>query len=1182
MIKVMSRSIDDDEKRTELEIEVILKWVMHTYHLDPTGVQHTLYSCSSRNTIVNAIQHARMERYHHPEYIVLQNQAAASEEGLYTVVRGRVDILMFSPDSPNLIRLETAKKNKMDDEIRQILKFATRVAQLNPYCGFGELSAITNVRRGASVCASKIAKEDDTTDVFVITKNCLNELIAKQYKNKVSDDSEGDAPTVSAEIMDYLRQSGLAHKTPIPDMLKAAACFKKIQCDSGTILYRKGDPVDKVFIVLGGEFLLDIGNFNESKNHTGLPFQSLDQSKCFILRRGSILGDEGMVGKNKTYQASAVALAEENVLFEIGGDGLSFLAKRFGLEKYSALAIKEQSPANGGFKNALKSEVMVHAAFTCLRKCIASQYPSRGLNKSKNFVKTAPDKSTAMPHVLLSPIKNPIPLLPSTEDNDCNFSGKISTKCSTLRRQDKTPINFKKTKKTNCGHSYMCLPAAAMHHAKSIVKQVQLRELNVMRNEAMLNVKEAAEEMKHKKTGTRKEMTATEKRMRELVEEKYQRAVRIYKSQVTGDKIAQNLHESRDGISADDSADVVKEDFSNAISMSDLATTTGLNSIITFDDIQDEDEINSADEENLVSQGMDRNVSRVEHYLFYIKWKAGKTLSTQKKVIGSGGISTPEIMERVNKARKNKAGNIDEYSSKVPLQNAYLSTDEKSDSSSKSKIPFQQHHHPTKNNMDNDQPKKNEKCHSSQTVLPFQSISADISSTGSEDREKSIPQPKSVSQSNAGSAAEDRSSVSLQSSSLVKPQKRGRLSSAGDERPSELQKMTKNRSKRSSLDFAMKREKLSSPPMQSRIASAGNEPKLTAAALKSLGSDAVAKTRNISSENVQKKESDGFMRATTVNTIGVDTILITDKEGKTRRIVAKNHMKHFLVAGGMPPSGGQIGAVHFIDSDSSIASDPSFRRNHPKPANEVSPIVSIEKLFGINSSISDMSHMDNLRNFVPEHLWTTRYMKSSTMSVPDKKLPPLAGVSDDDFDSYKSDSSISYSRSMILRAEQNLHDNIVPPMREHTMAEKTAALSRARGLSDGTRKNRSARTSLDNILMKWDSKNEKKVDVLQTFESLLKTEHLMTGYIDGRKKNISQSEYRFNRDVDKIKDADEISSLNRVSEPTKDLLMWKRFCSDRVISVNKNNELKEIPIRAKSGFHTIYWGKLLVDKSCDD
>ena len=123
MMAILSRPLEDDEMRTELEIEVLMKWVVYTYHLDPTGVQHTIYMCSSRKIVVNALQHCRIEQYFHPEYMVLQNQAAGPDEGLYTILNGRVDIIIFSPDSPNLVRLETAKKAKHDEEIFQILKF---------------------------------------------------------------------------------------------------------------------------------------------------------------------------------------------------------------------------------------------------------------------------------------------------------------------------------------------------------------------------------------------------------------------------------------------------------------------------------------------------------------------------------------------------------------------------------------------------------------------------------------------------------------------------------------------------------------------------------------------------------------------------------------------------------------------------------------------------------------------------------------------------------------------------------------------------------------------------------------------------------------------------------------------------------------------------------------------------
>ena len=335
---------------------------------------------------------------------------------------------------------------------------------------------------------------------------------------------------------------------------------------------------------------------------------------------------------------------------------------------------------------------------------------------------------------------------------------------------------------------------------------------------------------------------------------------------------------------------------------------------------------------------------------------------------------------------------------------------------------------------------------------------------------------------------------------------------------------------------------------------------------------------------------------TTVHTVGVKTVLITDKEGNTRRIFAKQQMKPNFGGGG----GGGVAQQVFETTDSSLASDPSFRKKNPKVANEVPPVHSIEKIFGINTTDANVKAKSNSKTkpkivasvspkkHVPEHLWTTRYMKNSNGSVRDKEPAPLVGTSDDDFDCHKSDAGISYSRSLILRARKDLAESRYVPPSRYSSSEESAPSAHSSSLeavsppSSPKRKESKWKMLAKNTrVLATDHKaaEDSKVDILQSYENLMKEERHVTSYIDGRRKNITQSEFRFNRDVDKLNTVDDIKSLSTVSDSSKDLLLWKKFCSERVVSVNKGHELKQIPIRAKSGFHTIYWGKLLIEKS---
>ena len=397
---------------------------------------------------------------------------------------------------------------------------------------------------------------------------------------------------------------------------------------------------------------------------------------------------------------------------------------------------------------------------------------------------------------------------------------------------------------------------------------------------------------------------------------------------------------------------------------------------------------------------------------------------------------------------------------------------------------------------------------------------------------------------------------------------------------------------------------LSSKPKPPPLTRVGSATRLTASALKALGNETLGPFKvPPTTDNKAKKEKDKFQRMITVHTIGVETATVTDKDGHTRRVISKHH-QHSLKPncnGGSLPSGGNDSASMTYESvNSSIASNISFSQAHPKLVSEVAPVLSIEKIFGITPEPTT-TVVTPSKKYVPEHLWVTRYMKNSNRSLPDKKVAPqLEESSDEDFFSYMSHGTgVSYSRSLILRARVDLAASLATAPKDHSTAEKDAALARANGMVDDKAKTKGIAPSIPKHPARrrkesqWQHiskdplgaaaehkvREDAKQDVLHTFDKLMKGERSSTSYAEGRRKNISQSEYRFNRDVDKLDSVDEISSLTMVNQASKDLLLWKKFCSERVVSVNKGQELKQIPIKSKTGFHTIYWGKLMIEKS---
>eukprot|EP01041_Mallomonas_annulata_P006115 gene6115-12382_t len=96
---ILSRYIPSDTLRTELEIEILYKFMSLNHHKDPTGLGFTLLHCKKMATVVSALQQCRLERYEPGEVVLLQGELPRSEEGQYTVLSGDCEILQFPQDS---------------------------------------------------------------------------------------------------------------------------------------------------------------------------------------------------------------------------------------------------------------------------------------------------------------------------------------------------------------------------------------------------------------------------------------------------------------------------------------------------------------------------------------------------------------------------------------------------------------------------------------------------------------------------------------------------------------------------------------------------------------------------------------------------------------------------------------------------------------------------------------------------------------------------------------------------------------------------------------------------------------------------------------------------------------------------------------------------------------------------
>ena len=72
MIAILSHPIPENEMRSEIEVEVMFKWVRQQADSDFTGIAHTIKQCKSRKTIITVLQNARMESFNPGEPILFQ------------------------------------------------------------------------------------------------------------------------------------------------------------------------------------------------------------------------------------------------------------------------------------------------------------------------------------------------------------------------------------------------------------------------------------------------------------------------------------------------------------------------------------------------------------------------------------------------------------------------------------------------------------------------------------------------------------------------------------------------------------------------------------------------------------------------------------------------------------------------------------------------------------------------------------------------------------------------------------------------------------------------------------------------------------------------------------------------------------------------------------------------------
>jgi CRP-like cAMP-binding protein len=362
---ILSRKLPDEELRTELEIEILFKWIYATKDMDPTGIANTIFLCKKRSAVYNALQQLRLEFYEPGETVLFQGDIPRQEDGHFTIFNGVCDVLQFPEDSMPLMKLLYLAKKKKWDDARKLLNQAIVLARIHKASGFGELSTLTGVKRAATIRVDPTATTP--AEIVVLPKQALLDCL----KSRRNDGVEGAAPS---EAMDFMRQSGLANRISPKDLVRVAQSMVRRTLLQGEILFYRGETVKSLFLVVSGELLLDTGDF--LVEGTPQAFVNSNPDNCYHMSSGSILGDEGATGQSNYFESTAVVVSDAAVVFEAVDFGMTFLTEKIGALRYCALTYRDKSRWDAPI--LLAEEINPYTYFHSLRKAIAFTHPYRG------------------------------------------------------------------------------------------------------------------------------------------------------------------------------------------------------------------------------------------------------------------------------------------------------------------------------------------------------------------------------------------------------------------------------------------------------------------------------------------------------------------------------------------------------------------------------------------------------------------------------------------------------------------------------------------------------------------------------------------------------------------------------------------------------------------------------------
>jgi hypothetical protein len=382
LVAILSNPLPENEMRTELEIEVMYKWVRQNFHDDFTSIAHNLNICKSKKAIIGVLQHARIESYKAGEPVLYQGTLPRIEDGHFTVLSGKCDVVQYPADSVSFVQLQRCYERKLFEKAKNMLMDCTVLVTMETNAGFGELSTLTGVKRAVTVRAS--LSSSHSLKLLVVPKPALMTCLEHTVK---ADDANDASPSEAIEVF---RQTGLASRISPNDLMAAAMSMRKILLYAGDIIYSKGDPAKDLYIVVSGDVICDTADprviesqlntdtrWLDTKNFKAEAFVNSNVEHSFHLSGGSILGDEGILGLDSTYVSTAAIASDVAVIFKAEGFAYKFLCDRVKAMRYAALAYKELPRWTVPIAEAESNNL--YGNLNSLRRVIAFCRPARGV-----------------------------------------------------------------------------------------------------------------------------------------------------------------------------------------------------------------------------------------------------------------------------------------------------------------------------------------------------------------------------------------------------------------------------------------------------------------------------------------------------------------------------------------------------------------------------------------------------------------------------------------------------------------------------------------------------------------------------------------------------------------------------------------------------------------------------------